>query len=93
MKGGIVGIQLIIFDERPVTGYSHCNSFLDGCLLIFIGTSRAIVLLVVLDHDVSAIHKLCDTAKSQHIIRLLEFIDDRIEGRLRKPSGGPPCIL
>ena len=81
--------RLGIFDERPMTGDPHHNPLLDRSLPIFHGVSRAIFLL---DCDVSAVHKLCDTAKTQCLL-FLELLDNRVQGRLRKSSRDSPSVL
>ena len=47
---------------------------------LLVGGTRDTLLIVLHDHDVPAIHELCNTVKTWHVVAFLELVDNSIEG-------------
>src|SRR5258706_6405829 len=80
-----MGFRFCIMDKPPMAGTSHRN--------LLVGGSRDTLLSVFRDHYVPAIHELCHTSKTRHVIAFLELIDNSVERRLWKTPRGPPGVL
>src|SRR5258706_9552281 len=93
MESRIMGVRFCTLDKRSMTGNSHRDSLIDDTARDVGGDSRDILLRVSSDHDIPAIHKLGDTAKTRHVVAFLELVDNSVERRLWKTPRGPPGVL
>jgi hypothetical protein len=93
MKSRVIRAGLRVFDKLPMAGDSHSNSLIHSSFLAFRGGSRDILLELLPNRYIAAVHELCDTTKLRHIVGCLKLVDDLIERRLGETSRGPPSIL
>src|SRR5258706_10136228 len=93
MESRIMGVRFCTLDKPPMTGNSHRDLLIDGTSHDVGGGSGDILLSVSSDHYVPAMHKLCDTAKTWHVVAFLELVDNSVERRLWKSPRRPPGVL